>query len=367
MDYFNSPISVTDASSMLRATPQKNELPYTVRVIKMNNKLVDEWEKKILRKIEDRRGTVPSGKVWPSWQLFKEGKEMIKYSEVSDMIPRASKEQLEFWITFFENSTIEELYEIGIGALGFGWSVIEDEIRLWNADKKWEELFSQTEDPLEWEKKSPSHQALLRGDLFPFWDKKKLQTIGEKVGTIFNLQITPTEFRQKITYNMRPFTKVVARLNNDLVSEWEKEVLGEVTKREDIDKEEFARWSLWFEGKGVKKYEEMKDKFPLPSEEQLEFWKDLLEKSSLEELHAYGLGVVHYAHKIIQNAIRTYITDQKLEKIYQGSTFEDWEKNAEKEKDLVSGKILPFWDKDTLLKVSMKVGTILSVQVNPNN
>jgi len=369
IDYYNVPIAVTDASSMFRTRVHDNTPPYTVQVTKLNNRLVDDWEKKVLRKMADQRGMIPSGKVLPSWRLYYEGRGIQSYVKVRDMIPRHTKEQLDFWVKFFEDTSLEDLHSYGVGVVSFGWGIIENELRLWSANQKWDKLFSKTEDPLEWEKMAPSHRALLTGEVLPFWDLKTRDKIAEKVGTVLSLQISSQYFRQRITANMKPYTKVVAELNNSLIDMWEKETLGKVTKRLSLsDPKELALWSLWYEGKGVQMYMKIRDQLPKATPKQLAFWKDLLEKKSLEELHGYGIGVVSHAFQIIQCETRMWIADQKWEKIFsQGEDLKSWLELASKNEDLAQGKILPFWDEKTLQKVSIKIGTILSAQINPNN
>lgn len=367
-DVYNVPISVTDASSMLRTKIQPNMRPYTLQVVKLNNRLVDDWEEKVLKKMADRRGTVPSGKVWPSWKLYFEGKGILEYVKIRNMIPRVTKDQLKFWTEFFHHSTLEEIHSCGVGVVSFGWDIIETELRSWNADQKWEKIFSKSEDPLEWEKMAPSHQSLLKGELFPFWNQEILKTISEKVGTILHLQITPENFRQKITSNMKPYTQKVAKLNNDLVSEWEKEVLGKVTKRDTLEASEIPLWSLWHEGKGILEFAKIRDQLPSPTPHQIDFWKTVLENESIEDLHKRGSGVIHSAYRIIQNHIRVFIANKKLETIFQpGTNFDSWKKIASDHEELMQGKVLPFWDETTLSEVVQKIGTILSTPVTVEN
>ena len=140
-DYYNLPISVVDASSMFRKVAVKNTRPYTAKVIKLNNRMVDNWEKVILRPMA-KNGKIPSGRVWTSWKLYYEGKNIHQYFKIRKMCPRVTSEQRDFWIKLFEESSIEELHSYGVGVIGFGCGVIEDEIRFWSADENWDKILS---------------------------------------------------------------------------------------------------------------------------------------------------------------------------------------------------------------------------------
>ena len=192
-DYYNLPISINDAASMFRKPIKKNEKPYTNTVVKLNNSMVDDWKKTILEKLADKRGTVPSGKLWGSWTLYLEGREVKRYIELRDkkMINRLSKEQLEFWKDFFDNLEIGELHSYGAGMVSYGWALVQNEIRMWCADEKWDKIFSHSDDPLQWEKMSYKHQDLLKGKIYPFWTIEKIIEIKEKVYTILLNTVNP--------------------------------------------------------------------------------------------------------------------------------------------------------------------------------
>lgn len=191
IDYYNQPIGVNDAASMLRSRVSSNERPYTQAVLKLNNKLVDEWKASVLDKISDRRGTIPSGRVWSSWQVFFEGKGISKYRELKDqeMIFTPTEEQVAFWKEFFENLSVEEMHAYGVGSVAFGWRVIEEHFRMWSADLKWENIYSKSEDPLDWEKLSYGHSNLMNGKMFPFWEEDQLNEIKQKVFTVLSVQV----------------------------------------------------------------------------------------------------------------------------------------------------------------------------------
>lgn len=367
-DYYNKPIAVVDASSMFRKLIAKNMRPYTVKVIKLNNRMVDDWEKVILRPMSTK-GKVPAGNVWSSWKLYYEGKGLHEYAKIREQCPRANKKQLKFWINFFEELTIDELHAYGVGVISFGWSVVENEIRFWSADEKWDKVFQYSDNPQEWEKLSFENKDLIGGKVLPFWDEKIRSDITEKVGSILGLQVTPEYFRQRITPNMKPYTKEVTRLNNSMIDVWELLTGGKTTKRLSISRiDDWMLWDLWYEGKGIQRYVEIRDMIPRPSKKQLKFWIRLLDESTIEELHSYGMGIVSFAQKLIQSEIRMHIASQKWVKIFRhGGGIKGWAKLAGENQDLIKGKYLPFWNEEILKNVSEKVGTILALPIIASN
>lgn len=152
IEFHDAPIKTTDAASMLRRRVRKNERPYTTTVIKLNNRLVDEWKKSLLDRMADHKGMVRTIKVWQSWGVFYEGKTVQKVIELRDqgLLPKTDKKIIDYWIEFFEKSTIEELHEYGHGTVSFGWLLLQNEIRLWCADEKWEKIYSKSDDPYDW-------------------------------------------------------------------------------------------------------------------------------------------------------------------------------------------------------------------------
>ena len=159
----------------------------------MYSRKVDEWKKIVLTKLADGNGTVRSSKIYPSWMVFYEGEQIGKYVELRDkgVVHRPSKEKVIFWKYFFSELTIEEMHTYGPAMISRGWSVIEDEIRMWCADQKWEKIFSKSRNPWEWEQEQYKHQDLMLGKLYPFWDEKIIRDIKEKVATILQVQVQP--------------------------------------------------------------------------------------------------------------------------------------------------------------------------------
>ena len=193
-EFHDAPIKTSDAASMLRQRIRNNERPYTATVIKLNNRLVDEWKKTVLDRMADHKGVVRTLKVWQSWGIFYEGMTVKKVIELRDsgVLPKAEPKVIDYWVNFFENSTIEELHEYGHGTVSFGWLILQNEIRLWCADQKWEKIYSKSEDPYDWYQESSHHSDLVQGKTLPFWNLDKLKEIEERMATILHVQVEPS-------------------------------------------------------------------------------------------------------------------------------------------------------------------------------
>ncbi len=192
-NFEDAPISISDAASMLRRTIKNNERPYTKIVLKLNNRMVDDWKKTLLVKLADNRGFVRASKIWQSWLLYEEGKHISQYVELraKGLLPRPSKEVLEYWKEFFKELSVEEMHPYGHAMISQGWYIITLEIRRWCADQKWEKIFSKSKDPWDWEKEQYKHQDLMQGKLYPFWNEEIIKDVKAKVITILQIQVQP--------------------------------------------------------------------------------------------------------------------------------------------------------------------------------
>lgn len=192
-DMYNMPMSTSDAAAMLRRKVQRNDRPYVADTTKLNNRKIDTWKKTVLDKIADHRGSVPSGRVWPSWQLYDEGIGVVKYQEMKTqgVVPEISEKVLAFWKEFFEELTAEEMHEYGSGTISFGWGIIQNYFKMWYADQKYEVLFGKFETPLEWERNHHAHKPLLHGEVLPFWNEEILKDVQQKIGAVLMNQVQP--------------------------------------------------------------------------------------------------------------------------------------------------------------------------------
>lgn len=188
-----TPILVSDATSMLKKNISKNERPLTRKVQELNNQRVDTWKEKVLDKLSDENGRIPSGKVWEYWSTYDEGLEVLSYVTLQSegAITEFPDEVVNFWKDAFENLEVEELYELGGASVMYGWTVIDLTIKSWMAKKKYDVLYSKSDDPLYWEKNKNEYSDISDGKQLPFWNDSILRDVSQKVGVILQNVVRP--------------------------------------------------------------------------------------------------------------------------------------------------------------------------------
>jgi hypothetical protein len=193
-DIYNLPISIEDAASMLRRNISKNEKPYVAEALKFNNRLVDEWKKTVLVELADKDGKIRSGKVAGYWITFEEGRTIQKYMELKKegLLPDYDMKTVEYWKTFFQDLSISEIKSYGYGIVSRGWAYLTSYLQEYYVIRKWEKLYSQSDDPLYWEKNSSEISGLSKGGEHPFWDEETVKDIHQKVSSILSQPIKPS-------------------------------------------------------------------------------------------------------------------------------------------------------------------------------
>lgn len=191
----NTPMLIRDATSMLRRKINSYDREYVKITTKLNNRMIDEWEDKVLTHLADPEGRIPAGRVWHSWQLFLEGKEIAQYVKLCEegVIMDIPEHVLSYWITFFETKSPEEMHSYGTGAVSYGFGIIQDAIKRWFVDQKWEKLYSKyPDDPLAWEKNYHKYTDIIFGKILPFdWTEEQLKEIQWKTSSVLSNTVTP--------------------------------------------------------------------------------------------------------------------------------------------------------------------------------
>ena len=190
-EFMNTPISVSDAASMFRKKISKNERPLTAEVMRLNNKKVDLWYKEVLIPSAGSSGKLPATSIQPSLQTFIDGYELLAYQQYKDMIPRPSREQIDFWFDLLKNKSVTELYEIGTGTLMLAYTLVTNEIKFHIAEKKLEHVYNVTNNFFEREKIATKQMSLFTGKDLPYgWSTDDVADINEKVSILMSVRIT---------------------------------------------------------------------------------------------------------------------------------------------------------------------------------
>lgn len=190
------PMRISDAVGMFRREINKNERPYTKAILLSNNTLLDEWENTILKKICNREGKIKAGQVWFEWQYFYTGKIIGSFIEHLEegLVVRPSKERVDYWIKIFETSSIENLIKIGAPLVGYGWKLLLDDDYIDTMLNRWEKIYKNSNDPLDWRKLSNDYPKLWSENttvISTRWDEETLKDIQQKVMTIIKTPVQP--------------------------------------------------------------------------------------------------------------------------------------------------------------------------------
>ena len=192
-EMMQAPIRVRDATSMFRIPVSKNEKPYDVEVKKLNNKLVDAWERDILLKTANDKGEIPASRAFKSWYIFEEGVYIPQMLELADkgLLPLFSEGAFEHWKDFFANATFEDLHRLGVGNVARVWRTLDTHSALIRAREIYEELYGLYEDPIDWERHSHEITRKFEANNHPFWSYEQFMDIRERVETIMRYRIEP--------------------------------------------------------------------------------------------------------------------------------------------------------------------------------
>lgn len=186
-----APIRVSDAAAMFRRKIGPNTRPYDNAVIKNNNKMIDDWEERVLKRIANK-GVVKSSDVWSSWMIYYEGYVISKLIPLMEagLITGESEETLEFCKTLLKKP-IEELCTYGNAIVLRCWQILQHELKMIIAEQKYNLVFSQSDDPVEWYRMSKEHQDLFAGRIFPFWSQDEFDDVSQKIAPIVNFAVKP--------------------------------------------------------------------------------------------------------------------------------------------------------------------------------
>src|SRR5689334_9778130 len=141
---YQTPIRVADAASFFRTHVSKNDRPFDKEAIEYNNKLVEEWYRKVLLPIGAPSGIIQSGRVSQCFQTYFQGLELTQHEKYKKYLPSYTNEQVYFWIDIFKKSSVTALVEMGPGVVSEGWSVVRGAIKYYFADKKWEKVYGKS-------------------------------------------------------------------------------------------------------------------------------------------------------------------------------------------------------------------------------
>lgn len=176
---------------MYRRSISRNDRPYDAKVKDLINSLVDEIKEKLLRPLADATGALPSGLIPVAFRIFQQGKEIrLIGRDLEVLFPPFSDEVVSQWKKFFETSTIEEMFALGVPAVEWGWSIVNHNVRRWIVSEKLSKVYV-SDDPMEWWKAAGVHADLSNGRAHPFWSPEQVMEIRERVGAVMSTVLSP--------------------------------------------------------------------------------------------------------------------------------------------------------------------------------
>jgi hypothetical protein len=186
-----NPMKISDATAQLRRKISSNERPNEAKIIALNNALVDRWEETVLRP-NSKNGSLPAGSIHPYLVTFLEGRDVRKFSEYRSHLVEYPEDKVMYWADFLTNASMEDLQEMGPAVVSSAWGIIFNAVTHYTASRKWEEVYSQSEDPAKWARIAADHQQVIRGEVFPFGlTKDRLMEIEAKVMALLKTPIEP--------------------------------------------------------------------------------------------------------------------------------------------------------------------------------
>lgn len=187
LDIYNSPIAISDATSMFRRKMEANFPPYTATVVKYNNSMIDKWEKDMLVPMS-KNGKLPAGKISHAWKVF-ESEAECAYFDQSDLIPRPDEKQLERMVKFL-TGPFEDMIKKGSVFCMAVFQTVMLELNVQLMEQRMDKVFDGSDNPVDWWMKSQSNKQLFDGTYQPFLSQDEIRDIKQRISTISSYKPT---------------------------------------------------------------------------------------------------------------------------------------------------------------------------------
>ena len=170
--------------------------------------------------------------------------------------------------------------------------------------------------------------------------------------------------RMRIPPNERPYTVMTMKKNDSLIDEWRDGLLSKfMNDSGQVSAGLLSRsWLIFLEGKEVRSVVSQIPHMTRPSNEQKEYWMELL-SLPMTELYDIGKTMVSYAWNTLLNEFKIEAALKKYELVFHDENYEEWMYRANHHKLLFEKGNFPFWNQEMMDDVSKKVNTILQNQM----
>jgi hypothetical protein len=384
-NYMNAPIGVSDAAAMFRRRLLPNMTPYESTVINLNNRLVDEWENRMLLKMCNRSGKMPSANVWTTWSIFWEGKNMHIGREILEHKWSIPEDVARWWIKYLSDASVLSISEGGAVTASYGREMIVRALRDHFAAEKWSVIYSSSDDPSVWIKKANSNPRTLNQKNYPFsLTEEKYSTIMEKMR--YALSVGPhferlsqgkvkvstliETVRRPIPPNTRPYEEQAIRACNKIIEQWREKVLNKICDKSGfVDSQEAAEtWTIFSEGRELHLRNLLREHLiPIPDDVAM-WWAKFFVSSPIEHIHSLGVGNALNGWGVLVMAMKEHFAEKKWHLVYSQSTDPvEWFAAAKNHRELMEGKLFPFGlTQEDITDCNQKIQTLSKNIPQPN-
>lgn len=175
--------------------------------------------------------------------------------------------------------------------------------------------------------------------------------------------------RRRVNRNERPMEKVVITRNNDIVDNWQRDVLTHIADGESCipAKRVAGCFQYYFEGLEMTQYKKYEAFLPKYDPVIVTFWINFLLVEEIDKIHEAGIGVVSAAWSTITGALRSHFAAKRWELVYSKSDVPaEWDRLANDNPHVMNGRPLPFnLTVEDMAAMEEKVRIVLSNTIQP--
>lgn len=175
-------------------------------------------------------------------------------------------------------------------------------------------------------------------------------------------------FYREIQKNIPPYQAQILELNNGLVEKWRDEVLQRLADDTGMLEAETSSISMKVFLDGLEAISLFENGyFDLENEVKEPKELKILSEASLEKLWGMKTSVVMFMMQTLTVSMKLALAQKRYIEVYQHSSEpHEWYRLSQKHKELVLGGYIPFGlTQEKLKDITEKVGTILSIVINP--
>ena len=123
----------------------------------------------------------------------------------------------------------------------------------------------------------------------------RINGIEDPMDGLMNISDASSMMRHPIPPNCPPYVKRVIELNNDRVDDWEEKVLKILAVNGKFQSSKiWTSLQLYLDYFDIVGFMEKRQYFPRITKEMVDYWIDVIEKSSIRDMYALGKNTLSY-------------------------------------------------------------------------